>query len=117
MCAGVNPGISHVASDLGVAERTLQRRLGSEGTSYNAILNGTRRSVAERLLRRRELSIAEIAHALGFGDVPSFHRAFVRWTGVTPGKFCKDQTGSSALRSLAMRIRPLPSGWVTKSSP
>jgi AraC-like DNA-binding protein len=87
---GVNPGISPMAAHLGIAVRTLQRKLADEGTSYNAIVNDTRRSAAERLLRRRKHSISEIAYTLGFGDVPAFHRAFVRWTGMTPGRFLQD---------------------------
>jgi AraC-like DNA-binding protein len=86
---GIDPGIARVGAHLGVGTRTLQRRLHEEGTSYSALLNGAQRAVAERLLWRQELSISEVAHTLGFCDVSAFHRAFVRWTGVTPGAFCK----------------------------
>ncbi len=93
--SGVDPGIAVVARQLGVAPRSLQRTLTSEGTSYQEIANATRRAAAERLLRRNELAISEVAFALGFGDVSSFHRAFVRWTSATPGEFRSRHLGAS----------------------
>lgn len=85
--SGIDPGITEVARRLGMSPRNLQRVLASEGTSYLEISTETRRAAAERLLLRRELAIAEVSYALGFNDVPAFHRAFVRWTGITPGEF------------------------------
>lgn len=85
--SGSDPGIAEVARRLGMSARALQRALSAEQTSYLAISNETRRSIAERLLARGELAIAETAYTLGFSDVPAFHRAFVRWTGATPGEF------------------------------
>lgn len=92
--SGIDPGISRVAEQLGLAQRTLQRALSNEGTSYVEITTRARRAVAERLLRRRELAITEIAFALGFNDASAFHRAFVRWTGETPGAFRREVFGS-----------------------
>jgi AraC-like DNA-binding protein len=82
-----DPGMSVIARRLGVASRTLQRKLTQEGTSYSRIANRVRRAAAERLLEQHEPAISEVAVALGFGEIPSFHRAFVRWTGATPGEF------------------------------
>lgn len=93
--SGVDPGVSAAARRLGVAVRTLQRTLMNEGTTYAMIATHTRRAAAERLLRRRELAISEVAFALGFSDVPAFHRAFVRWTGATPGEYRAGQFGTS----------------------
>ncbi|MEM9492918.1 MAG: helix-turn-helix domain-containing protein [Myxococcota bacterium] len=33
------------------------------------------------------MSVADVAYLVGFSDVANFHRAFRRWTGVTPGVF------------------------------
>ena len=87
LSSGVDPGVVSVAERLGLAPRTLQRTLSSEGTTYAEIATRMKRAAAERLLRRRELAIAEVAYALDFSDASAFHHAFVRWTGVTPGEF------------------------------
>lgn len=85
--AGNDPGIAQAARKLGLSTRSLQRALTNEGTSYLELSTQARRAIAERLLARGELAISEIAYALGFRDVPAFHKAFARWTGATPGEF------------------------------
>ena len=50
-------------------------------------LDDLRRAYAERRLRDESATLAEIAHAVGFADQSAFHKAFVRWTGTTPGEF------------------------------
>jgi AraC-like DNA-binding protein len=75
------------ARSLGFTSRTLQRRLREEGTSFNEVLDEVRRDVALRQMRARRQSIDELAFVLGFEKSSSFHRAFKRWTGLTPGEF------------------------------
>lgn len=94
LASGIDPGISEVARRLGVSTRALQRSLSKESVTYLELSNASRRVAAERLLVHGELSIAEVAYALNFGDVPAFHRAFVRWTGRTPGEFRSRALGS-----------------------
>jgi AraC-like DNA-binding protein len=76
--------IGVVARDLGMSARTLQRRLSAAGSSYQQVLDSSRRETAERCLTGSSLSVAEIAYMLGFSEPAAFHRAFKRWTGVTP---------------------------------
>ncbi len=106
--SGVDPGVSTVARELHVAPRTLQRSLSSEGTSYAEVAARMRRAAAERLLRRRELAIAEVAYALGFNDASAFHHAFVRWTGVTPGNFRNQHLGGGFAEPNRGRLGPRP---------
>jgi AraC-like DNA-binding protein len=75
-----------VASAFQLPGRTLQRRLAAEGTSFAALLDEVRRDLAFQHLADRGTSVAEVAFALGFADQTAFHRAFMRWTGKTPGE-------------------------------
>jgi AraC-like DNA-binding protein len=79
--------LRRAARHLGTTGRTLQRRLHEEGTSFNEVLDGVRREVALAQMRARRRSIDELAFVLGFEKSSSFHRAFKRWTGLTPGEF------------------------------
>ena len=81
------PRAESVARRLGIPQRTLQRRLQAEGTSFAALVDGVRRELSERYLADPRVSTQEVAFLVGFSDVSAFHRAFVRWTGVTPARF------------------------------
>jgi AraC-like DNA-binding protein len=81
------PSLSRLAERLRMSERTLQRRLGCEGTSMQALLDEVRRELSLRRLTESTQSIAEISYALGFAEVRAFHRAFKRWTGSTPAAY------------------------------
>ena len=79
--------IDLVARDLAMSSRTLQRRLSSAGLSYQELFDAVRREIAEKCISEARLSIGEIAHLLGYSEPAAFHRAFKRWTGVTPQVF------------------------------
>jgi AraC-like DNA-binding protein len=81
------PTLEIVASKLAMSARTLQRTLKDEGTTFQRELDGLRQRIAESRLRDGNASLVEIAHELGFADQSTFHKAFVRWTGRTPGEF------------------------------
>lgn len=76
-----------VAHLLHLSERTLQRRLGDEGTSFQQLLDDTRRVLAEQYLAQPDLALLEIAYLLGFADPSNFFRAFKRWFAMTPGEY------------------------------
>ncbi len=84
---GGDPALEHVADRLSLTPRTLQRKLQELGTSHNELLDQMRRQLAMRYLREREMAICEVAYLLGFSEPSSFHRAFKRWTGLTPKEF------------------------------
>lgn len=73
-----------LARRLGTSSRSLSRRLGVEGTSYNRLLADVQRERATNLLRNPALTVAEIGYRLGYSDPAAFTRAFVGWTGVPP---------------------------------
>jgi AraC-like DNA-binding protein len=76
-----------VAAGMGLSDRTLQRRLQAEGTSFGALLDQVRKELALRYLSDPQLSMTDAALLLGFSDDRAFHRAFLRWTGMTPGAY------------------------------
>jgi AraC-like DNA-binding protein len=83
---GGRPDLASVAKALHVSARTLQRRLSEEGTSHQRLLDEERERLAREYVGSSSLSLQEIAFMLGFSDQAAFHRAFVRWTGQTPGR-------------------------------
>lgn len=84
---GGQSAMDEVAARLAVSTRTLQRRLSSEGTSYQQVLKQVREELALYYLKNSSLAAGEISFLLGFHDTNSFIRAFSRWTGKTPGQF------------------------------
>lgn len=78
---------AHVARSLNQSASTLQRRLRRAGTSYQDLLDSTRRDLAIGHLKDGRHSLADIAFLLGFADQASFTRAFRRWTGQTPSEY------------------------------
>ena len=81
------PRRTDVASELHLSERTLQRRLEDEGTSFQKLLDDTRRELAEQYLGRLHLSLGQTAYLLGFADQASFFRACKRWFDQSPGQY------------------------------
>jgi len=75
-----------LARSLGMSRRTLYRRLDEAGQSLQAILDAYRADQAERMLRAGA-ELIEVAHATGYADQAAFTRAFVRWRGMSPGKW------------------------------
>lgn len=76
-----------VAKSLCMSERTLQRRLEDEGTSFHRLVEQTRRELAERYLGQGRLSLAQTAYMLGFADQSAFFRACKRWFDMSPGEY------------------------------
>lgn len=78
------PEFEEVASELGVGEQSLRRKLKQEATSYRDIKENIRRDLAIEKLIRGNSSISEIAEMLGYSETRAFTRAFHNWTGVSP---------------------------------
>jgi AraC-like DNA-binding protein len=85
LLASADVSIDRVATALDSSARSVQRRLQTEGTSFQRVLDDTRKELALEYLDDPTKPIAEVALLLGFSDQTAFHRAFVRWTGRTPG--------------------------------
>ena len=85
-----HPAIATVARELGMSERTLRRRLAESSTSFHGVLDDLKKNRALELLGNPQMSVEQIAYAIGFTDPHNFRRAFRRWTGSTPGALRRD---------------------------
>ena len=83
------PEFDWLAEQVHLAPQSLRRKLREEGTSFQEIKDQLRRDTAIGLLDRNDLSIQQIADRMGFSEASTFHRAFKKWTGVTPGDYKK----------------------------
>jgi AraC-like DNA-binding protein len=72
-----------IASLLDMSERTLCRRIASEGTTFAHLVDELRRDLAKRHIQQGH-SPTEIAYTLGFSDPSNFYRACRRWFGIPP---------------------------------
>ncbi len=80
------PDLDQVARQLHMSSQTLRRHLREEGGSFQQLKDHLRRDLAIYHLGRDELSIQDIAEQLGFSEPSAFHRAFKKWTGLTPAR-------------------------------
>jgi len=85
--AGGEPRRTEIARELEMSERTLQRRLQAEGTSFQRLLDDTRRELAQQYLGQTDLSLADACYLLGFRDLSSFFRTSKRWFGTSPRQY------------------------------
>jgi AraC-like DNA-binding protein len=87
------PSQQQIADALHVSNRTLQRKLKEEGTSFMDLLQETRLQLATKYLRGPNRSVVETAYLLGFSEPSTFSRAFKRWTGMAPADFRAQASG------------------------
>lgn len=81
------PTVAEVAGRLGMSSRTLQRRLSSSGLAYQDLVGEARKRLSEKLLKRTDYALVEIAFLTGFSEQSTFTRAFKRWHGQTPAAY------------------------------
>ena len=81
------PDLGATAQSLHMTTVTLQRRLASEGTSFQSLKDELRRDVAIVRLSTSPISLGELAYEMGFADSAAFQRAFKGWTGSAPGTY------------------------------
>jgi len=84
---GQKPNLDDIAKQFNLSSRSLRRHLKQQGHSYGEISDMAQSTVAQRLLSNDNMSVQEVAYRLGFSEPSSFHRAFKRWTGVTPQQY------------------------------
>ncbi len=85
--AGKRPTLQHIARELGLSMRTLQRRLTDAGITFQQLVENTRRELAHHYLKQSTVELNEAAFLLGYEDANSFFRAFQSWEGTSPGEW------------------------------
>ncbi|WP_201575357.1 helix-turn-helix transcriptional regulator [Psychrobacter sp. H8-1] len=80
----IPPTRIHVAESMNISVSTLQRRLDEEGTSFQEVLEETRKRLAKLYLTKKNLSTTDVAYLLGYKSHSQFFKAFKTWFGITP---------------------------------
>lgn len=96
--AQAEPRRKDIADALNISERTFQRRLQAERTSFQQLLDETRRELAQLYLRRPRHSLRQVSDLLGFEDQGNLFRACKRWFGESPGTY-RARFGAAAEKS------------------
>ena len=78
---------TRVAETLYMSNRTLQRKLEEQGTTFYNILTEIRKEMALKYLKDSQLTLTELSFQLGFSEMSSFSRAFKNWTGQSPREY------------------------------
>lgn len=81
---GRSMSLEEAATHIQIPERTLRRKLREEGTSFREIVDQLRAEVAVKYLRDTQMTIDDIAYALGFSETANFRHAFRRWKRASP---------------------------------
>jgi AraC-like DNA-binding protein len=77
-----------------MSQRSLQRGLEAEGTTFRAVHESILRELVEVLLSNPTLKLDAVARSVGFGDQAAFSKAFRRWSGCTPARYRAQLAGS-----------------------
>ena len=101
LAAGMRPHRAVVARRLGISQRSMQRGLEGEGTTFRAVQESVLRELVEALLSNPTLKLNAVARSVGFGDLAAFSKAFRRWTGYTPARYRAQLAGSGSERHQA----------------
>ena len=76
--------IEDIASAMHMSQRTLQRKLKQEGTSFSALLDSVRFNMANQYLKNTYYRVTDIALLLGYSNLSAFSRSYYRWCGMYP---------------------------------
>ena len=87
------PRRDEIAASLALADRTLQRRLHAENTSFQQLLDDARCELASKYLSEDRYTLHQVAGLLGFVDQSNFFRACKRWFGEPPGQYRRRLAG------------------------
>jgi AraC-like DNA-binding protein len=81
------PTLEDISDQLHMSVRTLTRKLRNQGWTYQRLIDEVREIHARRYLSDPTRPISAIAQILGYADSSGFHRAFKKWTGLSPKSY------------------------------
>jgi len=98
--------VTGVARLFSIHRKTLHGYLRDLGTSFEALLDETRSTLAVRMLEDTNLAISGIAAALGYSNQAALTRAFRRWRGQSPREWRNKTHGSLGAKRAVLRYKP-----------
>lgn len=99
-------GSSKLASLIGLStSQTLRKVKATTGKSVNQYIRELRLKKAAKLIKKTDLTIAEISYKVGFGSQPYFCTAFRKLYGITPGEYKTQNKSLSELESEKIKKR------------
>jgi len=88
--------LSDLAASLHLCEKQISRVIKKEyGCSFTEYVNRKRISVAVMMLKHTEMTVSEIASAVGFENNNYFYRVFKQRYGMTPSEYRNSQKNGS----------------------
>ncbi|QQX88227.1 AraC family transcriptional regulator [Cupriavidus necator] len=102
--------MEHVAENLNVVCRTVQRRLAEQGQSFSSIVNEIRMELATRHVIESDRPLTEVATLLGFAALSGFSR----WYHVQFG--CSPKESRAASGTVRRKIAPSRAGDASRIS-
>jgi AraC-like DNA-binding protein len=93
-CEPPLPDLDNVAVALNVSQRTLNRRLQAENTSFRQLKSQALARWAKQYLRETEHSVEAIAAELGYKDTANFRRAFRKCEGCSPIEYRQSKSAT-----------------------
>ncbi|MEO0441617.1 MAG: helix-turn-helix domain-containing protein [Pseudomonadota bacterium] len=111
-------GLTSAAQSFGIAERTLRRRLVSEGTSFRDILEQVRQDCCHLYFLEGRHLLTGISARLGYSELSAFTRAYSGWFGRPPSYDARSPERLGTVRLLSSwSMRKLSrSRWMVRSS-
>jgi len=88
------PDLGEVAFDLNVSQRTLNRRLQAENTSFRQLKSQALARWAKQYLRETDHSVEAIAEELGYKDTANLRRAFRKSEGCSPIEYRQSKSAA-----------------------
>jgi AraC-like DNA-binding protein len=83
--------LADLAAEVGISQRSLQRRLAENSTSFSRLITEARLQTAARYLcNGKAPGLAEIGFLSGYCDQAHFTRSFTRFVGTTPRAYRAD---------------------------